>query len=275
MFTKYYTPHPALEEYVETICIISQEFVPGDLLSPIYTFMPSHTRFLCFYLEDPVRVKKGESLFVERARSIIIGPQLTPVTLNLGRKHTCVIVVLKPCALYRLLGIPLKDMVDCDFDARQIIGSEIQELTERLIEVAENDERNSLIQKYLLSKLSKLKPAHHFDKAMWYLVKNFGNISMDFLASQSCLCNRQMERQSLERIGFSPKFFARMIRFSEAYKYKERNPDVSWTKISQRFEYYDQMHLIRDFRSFTGTSPSSIKDDKALHSVKLSSLTPS
>lgn len=275
MFTKYYSPHPALEEYVEIICIIGHEFKPGDVLTPFYTFVPSHTRYLCFYLEDPVKVKKNEGEFTERARSIIIGPQLKPVTLDLGKKHSCVIVILKPCGLFRLLGIPLKDIVDCDFDARQIIGSEIHELTERLIEAVDSDERNRIIQEFLLSKVRKLKPAHHFDKAMWYLVKKSGNVSMDFLASQSCLCTRQMERQSLERIGFSPKFFARMIRFSEAYKYKERNPDVSWTKISHRFEYYDQMHLIRDFRSFTGTVPGSIKEDEMLQSVKFSALSPS
>lgn len=275
MVTRYYSPHPALEEYVELICVIKHEFKPGDLLTPFYTFVPSHTRFLCFYLEDPVKVKKSNGIFEERARSIIIGPQLTPVTLDLGIKHSCIIVILKPCALYRLLGIPLKDIVDCDFDARLIIGSEIQELTERLIETSEDEERNSLIQGFLLSRLKKLKPAHHLDKAMWHLVKMHGNVSMDFLASQSCLSNRQMQRQCLERIGFSPKFFARMIRFSQAYKYKEQNPQISWTRISHRFEYYDQMHLIRDFRFFTGSAPGSLKKEILQQSLKLSALSPS
>ncbi len=39
------------------------EFTSGNVLSPIYNFMPTHTRFLCFYLEDPVKVKKRSGTF--------------------------------------------------------------------------------------------------------------------------------------------------------------------------------------------------------------------
>ena len=107
---------------------------------------------------------------------------------------------------------------------------------------------------------------------MFHLVKAQGNISAESLASKSCISLRQLERQALDRIGLPPKLFARLIRFSEAYKFKERNPHSSWTKIAYHFGYYDQMHLIRDFRNFTGTIPSSIKEEEIEHSVKFNSL---
>lgn len=272
MFTIYYRPHPALIEYVESICIMAHEFTPGDFLSHIYTYMPTHTRFLCFYLEDPVKVKKGCNAFEERARSIIIGPQLTPVTLDLGKKHSNLVVILKPCGLYRLLGIPLSEILDCDFDARFLIGKEITYVIDQLLDTSCSAKRNTIIQTFLLGKLSKLKPALPIDKAMLQLVRTQGNLTMDLLASQSCLSVRQLERQSLDRIGLSPKYFARMVRFSEAYKFKERNPNTPWTEISHSFGYYDQMHLIRDFRHFTGINPSMVKSAQLLHSVKFNSL---
>ena len=274
MFRSYYRPHLALTEYVENVWMMGHEFSLGDPISPIYTYMPTHTRFLCFYLEDQVKVKKGNGVFEERAKSIIIGPQLTPVTLDLGKKHADVIVVLKPCGLYRLLGIPQREIVDCDFDAGLILGKDISYVTEQLMNTRCNEKRNDIIQSYLLRKLINLKPALPFDRAMLQLVNVQGNLSMDFLASQSCLSVRQMERQSLERIGLSPKYFARMVRFSEAYKCKERNPYTSWIDISARFGYYDQMHLIRDFRHFTGYTPSFITTDQILGSVKFNSLEP-
>jgi hypothetical protein len=136
---------------VEVICIIEHAFETNDMLSPIHTFMPTHTRFLCFYLEDPVKVKKENDKFEERARALIIGPQLLPVTLDLGKKHTTVIVVLKPCGLFRLLGIPQYEIVDCDFDASLIIGNEINELIERLLHCSKHHEKNTTIQAYLLT----------------------------------------------------------------------------------------------------------------------------
>ena len=271
MFTNYYRPHPALSEFVETICIMSHDFTLSNQFSSIQTFVPTHTRFICFNLEDSVKVKRGSGDFEARELSIITGPQLGTVTLDLGKKHEAVVVVLKPCGLFRLLGIPIKDLVDCDFDARLVIGNEINELLERLMNFKDNNQRNQIIQSYLLSNLMKLKPALPIDIAMLILVKSQGKLSMDYLASQSCLSNRQLERRSLERIGLSPKCFARMIRFSEAHNYKEQHPHTPWTEIAHRFGYYDQMHLIRDFREFTGVTPSMINRDGILNSSRLNS----
>jgi AraC-like DNA-binding protein len=272
MVTVYFKPHPALLDYVEVICIMQDAFETDDLLSPIYTYMPTHTRFLCFYLEDPVKVKKEDGEFEERARAIIIGTQLLPVTLDLGKKHTAVIVILKPCGLYRLLGIPQHEIVDCDFEASLLLGNDINELTERLW--SKHEEKNTTIQNYLLSRLTKLKAALPIDKAILPLVRAQGNLSMDFLASQSCLSLRQMERLSLPRIGLSPKFYARIVRFSEAYKYKERYPHSSWTEIAHGFGYYDQMHFIREFKCFTGFNPGILKEGDILKSVGFNSLDP-
>ena len=102
--------------------------------------------------------QKNDGLFDTRSRALIIGPQLTPVTMNLGEKHAQVIVILKPCGFYRLLGIPLSEMIDCDFDARLILGKEIDVLIEHLLNASDSADRNTVIQSYLLTRLSNLKP---------------------------------------------------------------------------------------------------------------------
>ncbi len=187
MFTKYYNPHPALTEYVESICIMGHDFTQGNLLSPIYTYMPTHTRFLCFYLQDPLEIKRGSGKFQKRGHAIIVGPQLTPVTIDIGKKQENVIIMFRPCGLYRLIGIPLKEIIDCDFEARLIFGKEIDEVLERLMNASANEQQNTIIQDYLLGKVIKLKPALPIDRAMLQLIAIHGNLSMDNLASQSCL----------------------------------------------------------------------------------------
>ena len=272
MFANYYKPHPELMQYIESICIMGHNFTSSETLSSLYTFMPTHTRFLCFYLEDRVKIKKDGGDFEMKSRCVIIGPQLTPVTMDLGQNHVSITVALKPCGLFRLLGIPLRQIVDCDFDASLVIGKEITELIEKLLNTLCTDKRNLLIQDYLLAKITKLKSALPIDRAMLQLVKSNGNLAVDNLALQSCVSVRQLERQSLDRIGLPPKYFARMIRFSQAYKFKERNPQIAWTEISHLFGYYDQMHLIKDFQHFTRTNPSNYKEDTIVNSVKFNSL---
>ena len=59
----------------------------------------------------------------------------------------------------------------------------------------------------------------------------------------------------------SPKMYARIVRFSNAYRLHEATPGLSWTKIAYEAGYFDQMHLIRDFRVFAGVNPSVIEQE--------------
>ncbi|MGF1638284.1 MAG: helix-turn-helix domain-containing protein, partial [Cyclobacteriaceae bacterium] len=104
-------------------------------------------------------------------------------------------------------------------------------------------------------KLRSLRPAIPFDRAILELTRASGNLSIDYIAAQSCLSQRQFQRKSLERIGIAPKLYARLVRFSHAYKYKETFPESPWVKIAHRFDYFDHMHFIRDFKAFSGAAP--------------------
>lgn len=267
-----YPPHPALRELVEVILIIDVDFTARDAISPLYEYVPTYIRFLSFYLGDTVKVKKGDGAFVARGRSLLVGPQTMPVTLDLGRKHCSVSVGLKPAAMYRLFGIPQLELLDKDYDACLILGKEINELTDRLEEAPDNDAKNVLVQRYLLGKLDKLKPDLPIDRAMQELLHATGNISVERLASLSCLSIRQFERQCHTRIGFAPKMYTRVVRFAYAYKMKELSPNLTWTEIGYRCGYFDQMHLIRDFKAFAGVSPGVLKRADIEHSVRFQAL---
>lgn len=266
-----FQPHPALVEYIDNVTIVSFDFDVEKSISPVYSFLPSHTRFLCFYLQDKLHVKRdGEFTLCER--SIIIGPQTKRVTLDLGRKHMALIVYLKPCGMHRLLGIPLNEIVDKDFDSRLMMGKEIDNLVEQLRNAKTDQLKNDIVQLHLLKRLDFLKPCLPFDLAMFELVKKFGNLSMDYVAEQACMSLRQFERKSLERIGLSPKFYARMIRFSHAFKLKELFPNRPWIQIAYECGYFDQMHFIRDFKSFAGFTPSGLTESDIINSVRFRTL---
>ncbi|MBL7709805.1 MAG: AraC family transcriptional regulator, partial [Chitinophagaceae bacterium] len=88
-----------------------------------------------------------------------------------------------------------------------------------------------------------------------------GTMPVEKIASLACLSLRQFERVSKERIGLPPKLFARIVRFSKAYRLRENFTGMSWTQIAYECNYFDQMHLIRDFKQFTGVSPRLIEKD--------------
>jgi transcriptional regulator GlxA family with amidase domain len=93
-------------------------------------------------------------------------------------------------------------------------------------------------------------------------------MTVEDIAENACVSTRQLERLFQQRIGLQPRFFTRITRFAKAWRLKENNPQIKWTSIAYDCGYFDQMHLIRDFKAFCGSSPSVMEDE-----IKASSFT--
>jgi AraC-like DNA-binding protein len=261
MKTLFYTPHPLLQEFVNCIMVIHAEVDPSAP-SVICPYPPAPQNSLFFYINDRIRVQqKGQPAFALQPRSVLVGPQITRVLLDVGRDHKAVRVGFHPGGLHRLMGISMAEMIDGHFDATDVYGSEMELLNNRLQEAQTFDEIKEGVEDFLLRKVSGLRRALPFDKAMLELMRTNGTVPMEQMASLACLSLRQFERVSRERIGMPPKLFARLIRFSRAYRLRENNPDLSWTHIAHGCGYFDQMHLIRDFKQFAGVLPSMLEKE--------------
>jgi AraC-like DNA-binding protein len=187
----------------------------------------------------------------------------------MGYDHLVVRVGFRPGGLHRLLRLPLHSMVDYTGNSEDFLGAAIQETTDALREAADFDEMKIIIEQMLLHWLAKLKPAENLDKALQALLQSGGSFPIAYLAKESCLGLKQFERKCKERIGLSPKLFARIVRFSNAYRMREAHPSISWTHIAHTAGYFDQMHLIRDFKVFTGTLPTLVDKELALTPSRL------
>lgn len=82
-----------------------------------------------------------------------------------------------------------------------------------------------------------------------------GNIDLDWVASQANLSPRQFRRRCLEESGLNPKRLCRILRFRHASELAAAAPKPDWADLATRAGYFDQAHLIRDFREFTGRTP--------------------
>jgi AraC-like DNA-binding protein len=74
------------------------------------------------------------------------------------------------------------------------------------------------------------------------------------VARQLGISARTLERRFLAVAGLSPKRFARIVRLRAAWEAAAAG-DEGWASIAADHGYFDQSHLIRDFRELTGSTP--------------------
>lgn len=96
---------------------------------------------------------------------------------------------------------------------------------------------------------------HPIDAAFQHMLNPARPVSLDYLADQACLSPRQFERKCRERLGWGPKTFGRIIRFSKAFRLKEQRPELDWLDVALQCGYYDFRHMLRDFNQFAGSTP--------------------
>jgi AraC-like DNA-binding protein len=69
------------------------------------------------------------------------------------------------------------------------------------------------------------------------------------------MSERHLRRVFRETVGVSPKAFAKLTRFQRALRAARQDGHASWASIAAAAGYYDQAHLIAEFRAIAGVTP--------------------
>ena len=256
MIYRYIVPDPVLQEFVRDYLIAHFTFdrdqdIPSKPYSPkpeqTITFLPKGNLTINNPLTGETRIAPVTS---------ICGQQVSRYNFYLTSEYLMLRVHFYPGALFRLLHIPLSEFTDCWFDAESVIGHEISDVNERLANCLNYAQMIAIVEEYLINKIRKVKAdTHPLDQVATCLLINPTQFSLDWLAGQSCLCQRQFNRKFIERMGIGPKLYSRIVRFHKAYQYKEAHPQENWMSVAFLFGYVDYQHLVKDFKEFAHVTP--------------------
>lgn len=266
MQVKIYKPHPTLREYVLNISTVNA-ILPDRVKSVVNPYPPTPFQSLMFYCGNPVYMGRGEDAFEKQPLTVLVGPQLSRVNIRVHQKLNAIRVDFLPGGMYRLLGIPMIELADGGFDAHTFFGPEIQDINDQLSESDNLEEGKHLVETFLLRRILKFTHRLPIDVALNTMLRSEGVLTIEKAASLACMSIRQFERKSLERLGMNPKMYSRILKFSKAYRLHEAFANLTWTQIAYDAGYFDQMHMIRDFRMFAGANPSIVKQQ--LHTTPI------
>jgi AraC-like DNA-binding protein len=90
-----------------------------------------------------------------------------------------------------------------------------------------------------------------------------GGLDVRTLADDLSISPRQLERRFRSCVGIAPKLFSRIQRFQGVFHAIEQGRH-NWVDAALSCGYYDQAHLIRDFRDFAGEAPAALLEEADL-----------
>ncbi len=85
--------------------------------------------------------------------------------------------------------------------------------------------------------------------------QKLASANVNAVADDLGVSERHLRRVFREAVGVSPKAFARLTRFHRALRAARENGAASWASIAAASGYYDQAHLIAEFRALAGVTP--------------------
>jgi AraC-like DNA-binding protein len=252
----FFQPCPLLQTFVSSYTVAS---ITGSQTwarrQPAYP-----QQYLIFYPYEPQLQSSDGNRFQRLSKELVVGPHTRPVYLLCEPSQLVIIVSLLPGALHRLTRLPLHEILNQPLDGINGFGIELKRVNEQLSEAKTQQQMIQMVETFLLKKVQKVKQLLPIDHTFSLLLAAPNQYSIEQLADLSCVSLRQYERQFLERIGTSPTMFIRQARFAKALRLKRVYPELKWTAVAHECGYFDQMHLIRDFKQFTSTTPTSFRN---------------
>jgi AraC-like DNA-binding protein len=167
-------------------------------------------------------------------------------------------IVFQPQGLMQFFKFPLHEICNQNVPLKYIIGQAGRDLEEKMSETATFHQKVKIVETCLLNLLKTNLADFEFRRInhIAELIKRTcGNININQMASEACLCRKQFERIFAEHIGISPKQYLKIIRFQFALFQKQKNFNMSMLDLSYECGYYDQSHFINDFKSLSGLTP--------------------
>ena len=174
------------------------------------------------------------------------------------------IIMFQVHGLTDLFGVPLSEVTNHTYDADAVLGKPIRELAQRLGNCETFQQRGLVANHFFAERLKYPRNVDRMAFAADRILSSGGKLPSAELARQAGVGVRQFQREFSAHFGASPKLFSRIVRFQNALDTKARSSTKSWTDVAHELGYYDQMHMVHDFREFAGESPT-----ETMHQVEL------
>ena len=166
---------------------------------------------------------------------------------------------MTPLGARRFFGLPMGEITGQVVELEDLIGgSAARELAERLAVASDWPTRLDLFERTIARRVLGAPPVPTELEWAWQrLLETDGAVPITDLAAELGRSRRHLAVRFREEIGMTPKALARLLRFERAVQRLRAGDELG--DLALDAGYYDQAHFNRDFREFTGSTPTAYR----------------
>lgn len=248
-------PDPPLDRYADDIyCLFGDPDHRRRLLVP-----PMPSTHLMINLGDPILLhdpsggRPPESL----VDAWFFGIWTRRHVVEYGPEVNVVGVHLKPWGLAPFVDAPMDELRDRCVPAEALWGSGLSALRDRLAGAGAPSARLALLETELMSRLTEAAPDERdpVQHAARRLESSWGSRTVAALTSEAGVSSNRLASRFTSVVGVTPKRLARIYRFARVVLTVDAASPPTWADLAQTAGYFDQPHLINEFRDFMGRTP--------------------
>lgn len=249
-----YRPGPPLNEFVEYLWLIQ-----GGQAQRLEKILPSGTIELVVNLEnnqihihDPQQPERYQRL----SGAVFSGTYSRPFICNALQHQAIMGVHFKPGGAFPFLGADACELTNAHANLADLWGTSGLELRERLCTGSTPQERFRIMEAVLQSRLHNHNISQLPIKTVLKMMVSVGNrASLRQVSRELGFSQRRFIEIFSSLVGLTPKVFCRILRFQQARVLAEKLETPDWAELAVTCGYFDQSHLIKDFREFSGSTP--------------------
>jgi AraC-like DNA-binding protein len=161
-----------------------------------------------------------------------------------------------PGGAFPFLGPAAHEFNNLHVSLEDVWGPDARRLHQRLVQAPTPDAKFDI----LITALIRMAPHElEHDPAVALALERFERCphraNVRDTARDADISQKKFIRLFSEQVGMTPKLYLRVARFERVIDRIHFDPEVDWGDVVERHGYYDQSHFIRDFKDFTGITP--------------------
>lgn len=208
---------------------------------------------MVIHFGDPYRIRLKDRW--QKQSMAVLSGQLRQFCLLQNTGRTDILgITFTPAGLTRLFDLNMRLYCDRVVALSSVPGpwSQLVDSLHKKNPGARVPEADTFLQQFI----QRAHPEHPVEQCLQVMRRDHGATRVLDVCDQVGITERQLQRLFQKYVGLSPKYYARILRFSYIF-HLVKEGKTSWADIVYLSGYYDQSHFIRDFKKFTGEDPTS------------------